>query len=287
MEKPTQARGDSELHPLHALHALDPKKPAPESLKRYRNSVLLQEVRNMLDAGGKRVTEADILLQVLATRKLSSHRRREYEDAARLFRKQTKLCRMSSVYSGEFVGVKFSPDQQVPTHVYGAAILKVWKRWKRTKKDLAFPEYFERYATNKEFAKAQRNQIRYLNAEEQKECEVTFSKKGELRKKTTKKRFRPGHYMFVLLNDTGKDGRLLLAKKRRGKTHHSSLSQGRACFSAGMMRISPSAHLVVVHMDSGHYKPGHQHSVALMRFLEHPSRLGRRARKVAIQEHQF
>ena len=256
----------------------------PAVVSQFKSATLLGEARSMLDEGGKRVTEADIILQVLATRKLTSEQRRQYHQVVDDFKRDTKLCRMSSAYSGEFVGVKLR--SKTPAHVYGSVILKVWKRWKRTKTNLNFPEYFEKYATNGEFAKAQRNQVKYLNAEEQRDHEAVFISGGKVRRSNSTRKFKQGMYMFVLENSQGKE-RLLLAQKQRGRTHHSSLSQGKACLSAGMLQLAKSGHIVDVQMDSGHYKPNHQQAQALVKFLSQPKKMGSRAFNVPLIEHMF
>jgi hypothetical protein len=285
---PTEPKGGIDKEETKEIRLLrEDNQINSNTVAKYKTSTLLHEVRNMLSEGGEKVSEADILLQVLENRKLTTERKEQFKRIVHEFQRETKLCRMSGAYSGEFVGLRLKSDK--PVNVYGTAILKVWKRWKRTKTNLSFPDYFTKYASNAEFAKAQRNKVRYLNAEEQKECEAVFVKSGNIRRGNTKRKFRPGNYMFVLENNTTGENtskeRLLLAKKHRGHFHHSSLSQGRACLSAGMMRLNAKGKIIHIQMDSGHYKPGSHQANALIHFLAQPKKVGSRIYNVPLNQH--
>jgi len=261
-----------------------------QKLKKLTDRELLREAQELIQTTTKlekndKISEADILLQVLATRKLTPKKKQEYHEIAKLFRKQTGLLTMDSSYNGEFVGLKLFPNQKHPSHVYGAAIHRVWKRWKRSSHHLSFSEYFQKYATNSEFADAEQNQIRYLTESEQAKKVVTFVN-GKIRK-PNKKPFVRGKYMFLLDTDLKKEEkRLMIARKDRGRFHHSSLNGGRACLSAGMIHFHKKGEIRKITLDSGHFKPSSRHGQVLKEFLAEQDKLGKVALGLRIRTHK-
>ena len=252
------------------------KKKDLRAIRKLRDTELLRQARILLGAGK---AEADLMLQVLSTRKLNTQKRQEYKEIVRHFQSETGLCRMVDANSAELVGLKLFPGQDTPTHVYGAAIHRLFKRWKRSTSSLSFPQYFSKRASDRDYAKAEQNQVRYLSPEEQVQHEVVFSAGGVLRKYNNQ-RWGRGTYMFVL-DHSGT--RLLLARKNSGMHHSSLISEG-CCACAGMMKLKKDGTIKSSNLQSGHFRPGPEKVHVLRNFLKHPQRLGALADRIKIKK---
>ena len=263
-----------------------------ESLLRFAKS-LTNESKGPREANVE--IPLNLAMQVLQTRKLHPKLEREFEKLCRKVGRDTAKCRCDGPNAQEVAGVpaavlqKFRPDsgeggtgnsnnnnklraccEKDLLHIYGHAVRKMYQRWQRSRSNrLDWPEFLAAKMSHDEKIRVlRRNAIVYLTPQQASIYKVRFC--NGLVVRSNGQEYRNGRWMFVL-DQTGQD--FYIAKKRKGRFHHTSFVAGAPVQCAGFVTFKHGK-MELLRLHSGHYKPTREHATLLRKFLADPSRLG-------------
>lgn len=249
-------------------------------------------------ASKRKIEKLEKLVQILYTRKLEPDLQAAFlEIKSILAARDPSKCRCDEHNSAEVVGISsdFLGGDKAPAdvhHLYGRKIMKKFKRWsedrehekrgERGKKSSVRPpptfnEYLRKNTTDKEKKLLKKEIVEYLTPAEAEKYKTYFAN-GKLYPVDDAVEFKSRKYMFVW-DQTGKH--LFVAKKKKGKFHHTSFVAGDPVKCAGFLTLKNNR-IVMLRGHSGHYKPTELHMLQFQKYLSHPDRMGKEANNIFI-----
>lgn len=152
-------------------------------------------------------------------------------------------------------------------HRYGFSLLSEWRSWKQDGTDLSFNEWRE----EKGFVGVSSDQVKYLDAIERKEYEVSVLD-GVLVRDNQPFTTATANSLFsgkgVAIYVASTDGRLYVGSHEVGKFHHSSFLSGSPIQGGGEIQTDALGQIIYLTTKSGHYNPGKKQMLNVLRWLK-------------------
>lgn len=154
-----------------------------------------------------------------------------------------------------------------PDHRYGFDLEREWLKWQNDPTSLSFNEWRK----NKQLVGISPNQVKYLNADERKQYEVTFVEGMAMREGIP---FNSSSEVSIFsgkgiaIYALSADGKLYVGSHDKGKFHHSSFLAGAPVIGAGEIQMDEEGQIIFLSPNSGHYNPSKKELLAVLQWLQ-------------------
>ncbi|MDB6081228.1 MAG: hypothetical protein JWO53_500 [Chlamydiia bacterium] len=245
----------------------------------------VEEIIKQADKKNQKAWEfANRAVGELSGRRYAKKHPKELEKLKEKVKRATEACTLVSKTSIEMASIEKKildghGNSKKIVHIYPSnkTAKKLIEQWKKSSTGKSFGDYIEKHASKSEKKELKKNTVEYLDESKQEKHTVKFE---DHKVKVDGEKPTDGKQMFAM-NAAGTE--MVIGKKETGKFHHSSLLAGAPVKAAGYVTIKNGV-ITKVDVKSGHYQPPTKEGKKIVRkFLEDPSRLGKKAKDISIK----